>query len=117
MGEKPALRPVKNEIPPVPPGVYDVSMVSRSPVPVFQTPPRYPAELRASGIMGESLVSFIVDLDGTVSDAVVVSATDERFSEAALKAVVQWRFRPAQFGGTGVRCLMMMPITFTLNNN
>ena len=76
--EKPVLRPVKNAPPPNQQWVYDVSKVSVRPVPVIRTPPRYPSDLQRAGITGESVVSFIVRTDGTVGEAVAVSATDTK---------------------------------------
>jgi TonB family protein len=113
--DKLTLRPVKNPMPPNPPGVYDVSKVSRFPAPTFQARPRYPAELRQAGVGGEGVVSFIIGIDGGVEEAVVVSATDVRFGQAAMEAVLKWKFRPAELNGMIVRCHMMVPIVFTLN--
>jgi TonB family protein len=112
---QPVLSPVENPFPPNPPGVYDISKVSVTPVPTSQARPRYPMELRKAGIGGEGVVSFIVGTDGVVRDAVITHATDIRFGEAAVEAVLKWRFRPAQLNGTIVGCHMMVPIVFTLN--
>ena len=114
--EKPILRPVENPMPPNPPGVYDVSKVTVSPVPTFQARPRYPSDLRRAGSGGEGVVSFIVGIDGTVGDVTIVRATDIRFGESAAEAVLKWRFRPAQLKGAVVRCHMMVPIVFTSND-
>jgi protein TonB len=111
--EKPVLRPVTNAAPPIPPGVYDVSKVDVRPIPMFQAPLRYPAELKGAGIAGVGVVSFIVESNGAIGDAVVVSATDARFGDAAVEAILKWRFRPAWLNGTFVRCHMTMPIKFT----
>jgi TonB family protein len=113
---KPVLRPVKNAPPSNPPGVFDVSKVGVRPIPTFQAPLRYPSELQRAGIAGEGIVAFVIGTDGTVGEAVVVSATDARFGDAAVEAIQQWRFRPAQINGTFVRCHMMMPIRFTNPN-
>jgi TonB family protein len=113
---QPVLRPVTNAPPANPPGVFDVNKVGMRPIPIFQATPRYPSELQRAGIAGEGVVAFVVGTDGTVGDAVVVSATDARFGHAAVEAIQQWSFRPAQINGTSVRCHMTMTITFTNPN-
>lgn len=97
------------------PGTYDISKVTEPPRPVFQARPQYPAELRKAKISGEGVTLFIVATDGTVKDAMVVRATDERFGAAAVEAVRKWRFTPAKLNGVVVNCRMMVPIVFTLN--
>jgi protein TonB len=109
------LRPVENQMAPRSAGVYDLSQVNQAPVARFQSRPNYPFELRRAGVSGEGVVSFIVDVDGTVRNAEIVRATDIRFGEAAAAAIVQWKFRPAQVNGAPVACYMTVPIVFTLN--
>lgn len=111
------LRPVENRTPRTPEGVYEISKVSKAPraIPSAMAKPRYPLELRRAGVHGEGVVDFIVGTDGVVRDAVVVRATDVRFGDAALQAVVQWRFEPAEVNGVRVNCRMQVPIVFTLD--
>jgi TonB family protein len=113
--EKMALQPMQMPMPVTPPGVYDISQVSVPPRPTFQARPQYPFALRRAGATGEGVIVFIVRRDGNVGDAVIFRASDIRFGEAALAAVVQWRFQPAQLRGVPVDCMMMVPIVFTLD--
>jgi protein TonB len=66
-------------------------------------------------VSGEGIVSFIIDTEGNVVDAVVVQATDVRFGEAAVEAVLKWKFRPAELNGQVVPCHMTVPIVFSLD--
>lgn len=76
----------------------------------------YPDLLRESGITGQTQLQFVVDAEGRVEPGTVtvLSTTHEGFREASVKAAEKLRFRPARIGGQGVRVLISMPITWTL---
>jgi len=112
--ENEARNKVENPIAATPPEVYDISQVEVVPVAIKQSAPRYPKELRQQWVSGEGVVIFTVLTDGSVSDASIVRATDVRFGEAAVEAVMKWRFRPAKVGGSPVKCRIMVPIEFNL---
>jgi TonB family protein len=82
----------------------------------FQGRPAYPFELRRASVTGQVIVDFFVKTDGTVGNAVAISATDVRFAVAAVKAVESWLFRPGRKGGKLVTTHMQVPIIFTLND-
>jgi outer membrane biosynthesis protein TonB len=54
------------------------------------TPAKYPAEALGEKMRGRATVRIIVDEQGHVTKARVVSAGDPRFGEAALAAVQTW---------------------------
>ncbi len=57
--------------------------------------PEYPRKAARAGISGWVDVRIVVDRDGTVRTAQVVAAEPKgAFDEAALNAVVHWRFQP-----------------------
>jgi TonB family protein len=105
--------PVQVAIPPTPQGVFDISKVDVQPLRIFQSRPQYPFELKKGGVGGEAMVLLIVRRDGSISDAMVVKATDIRFGESALAAILKWRFRPALVSGQAVDCRLMIPITYS----
>jgi TonB family protein len=109
-----AFQPVKNAIPPAPAGVYDISEVNSIPVAVSQVEPVYPAEMKEHDVNGEAMILFTVLIDGTVSEAMVVTANDVQFGHAALNSVRQWRFQPALVNGKPVNCRLMVPISFDI---
>jgi protein TonB len=74
--------------------------------------PTYPWELRAKGIEGTALVSFVVSAKGMILEAKVVSATDSLFGDQALKAVAQWKFEPATVAGIAVSSEVRVPLEF-----
>jgi TonB family protein len=109
------LRPIANAMPPAAEGTFELNDVQVQPAPVYQSPPHYPFELRRAGAQGQCTVLFTVRTDGTVTDALALQASDERFATAAIDAVLRWRFRPAQWRGGAVDCRITLPIVFTVN--
>lgn len=79
--------------------------------------PVYPFEMRRSGIKGEVVVEFIVDTQGNVRDATVISSTHPGFEQAALDAVVKWKFKPGQKGGVAVNTRARQKFPFNLEGN
>jgi TonB family protein len=79
----------------------------------------YPKEARAKEIEGVVYVSFIIELDGTVSQVEVMRGIEkgEMLNEVAVQAIKQlkYKFYPAQMNGNDVRYRMRIPIKFALN--
>jgi TonB family protein len=76
--------------------------------------PAYPPAARSAKLEGKVHVEFVVEADGTVSRESVVKSTDERFDDAALTAVRQWKFKPAVENGTLVASAMRVDVVFQL---
>ncbi|MGR9071637.1 MAG: energy transducer TonB [Gammaproteobacteria bacterium] len=69
--------------------------VSSNVVPLVRIPPRYPMRASARRIEGWVKLEFTITETGTVKDAVVVAAEPENiFDDAALKAIMKWKFKP-----------------------
>lgn len=85
------------------------------PVVKFQARPTYPFLMRASGLRGEVLVDFIVDIEGRVRNAYVVRTLNPSFDDPALEAVRKWRFEPGSVRGVPVITHMQVPVIFTLD--
>ena len=96
--------------------VFDISKLDQVPVPILQTRPQYPFEMRRDGISGQVVVDFIVDTTGTVRNAYAASSSQHEFEASAVEAVSKWRFRPGKKGGRAVNTHMQVPIVFTLNS-
>jgi len=95
---------------------YSTSEVTTPPFPTYQVVPIYPHEYKSDNVQGEAIVSFVVEKDGTVQQARVLSATREGFGYSALQSVVRWRFRPGRMNGQPVRFLLQVPIKFMLES-
>ncbi len=74
----------------------------------------YPTFAVRARLEGRVIVRFIVNADGSVSDAEVVNGIGGGCDEAALDAVRSARFTPGIQGGKAVRVRFAVPITFRL---
>lgn len=86
------------------------------PVPVRTVAPDFPTEMRRAGISGIVMVSCQIDSDGHVQDPKVVKASNEAFSDPAVKAVRQWKFKPAHRDGNAVAVRVTIPMKFSLDD-
>jgi protein TonB len=85
------------------------------PEPLQRTPPRYPSEALRRGETGTAIVRVDVDEEGRVDAVTLVSRTGSRaLDRAAMQAVREWRFRPAQRDGRPVPGSVDVPIEFSL---
>ena len=94
--------------------VVDPSELDAKPVPIFQVPPRFPAQLRKLGMGGEALIEFIVDPNGDAAEVRAVQATHEQFGRAAVEAVRNWKFTPARKGERDVATRVHVPVVFSI---
>lgn len=79
----------------------------------------YPSEARKQGVEGKVYIRFVVEKDGSISDAVIVRDIGAGCGEAALALVnamnspkQQWR--PGMSYNVAVRVLYTMPVLFKL---
>jgi TonB family protein len=64
---------------------------------VRRVPPVYPEGAAAKGISGRVLMGYVVEPDGRVSTVNVLSSVPEgEFDSAAIAAIRQWRYCPAE---------------------
>jgi periplasmic protein TonB len=78
--------------------VFDPAQVDlehQTPLPRVTVGPRYPEPLRRNGIQGTVWIKALITPDGDVSQAEIMKTDHEGFNQAALRAVIQWKFPPA----------------------
>lgn len=64
-------------------------------IPLVRIPPMYPARAERLHLGGTVVVEFTIDAIGRVEDPKVVSAKPAGiFNQAALQAILRWRFKP-----------------------
>lgn len=97
--------------------VLGIDHLDRTPRAVAQPAPDYPFALRQSGVTGQVFVEFEVDTAGRVVTARIVRGGEKEFEEAALRAVLQWRFEPGRKDGRAVPFRMAVPIGFNLTED
>ena len=76
-----------------------VPVMTRPPELVRQVEPKFPSAARKDELSGEVVLKLTLDAEGTVEQAEVIKGAGNGFDEAALDAVVQFVFRPAEIDG------------------
>lgn len=78
-------------------------------------PPAYPLDALLARIEGRVMITASILPNGRVGDArVTTSSGAPSLDEAALRAVRQWRFRPAQRAGRSVPFDVLVPVKFSI---
>ena len=80
--------------------------------------PRYPSLARRRGIEGNVKLSVVIEADGSIGSIEVVESSGSAvLDRAAVAAVREWEFRPAEVRGHPVRAtLELPPIRFKLTD-
>ena len=74
---------------------------------------RYPNDAREAGAQGRVVVSFIVEKDGSISNAKVTKPTYSSFDEEALRVVCAMpKWMPGKQNGEVVRVKYSLPVSF-----
>ena len=78
---------------------------------------RYPEDAREAGTQGRVIVSFIVEKDGSISNAKVAKPTYSSLDEEALRVVnAMPKWVPGKQNGEAVRVKYSVPVSFRLGN-
>jgi TonB family protein len=98
------------------PRVYDLGAGMTAPVPVVAPHPQYTASAMRAKIQGAVRLRCVVRPDGVCSDVTVVRSLDRTFGldEQAVRAIRDWRFRPALRAGTPVATRIDFEMRFAL---
>lgn len=106
--EKPKTFLVVEEMPQYPGGIQSLLQFLSDNV-------HYPVEAEEQGISGRVLCLFIVNEDGTVSDAKIKQSVHPLLDQEALRVVNMLNgWIPAKANGHAVKCAFTLPITFRL---
>jgi protein TonB len=80
-----------------------------------QVKPEYPPIARKAGVEGKVTLLIVIDEEGNVLEADVVFASPAGiFEDAARKAILQWKFKPARQRDKPIKVRMAWPMEFTL---
>ena len=123
-----ARTPAVNTAPPPPVELPRPAVISAPPVaPLSVTPPevmaayadnplpQYPAISRRNGEEGKLLVRVCVKADGAVGSATNIKSSGfARLDQAAVAALLQWRFRPARRGTQPIEGCVDVPWVWSL---
>ena len=75
--------------------IFEFFMVEQKPTVIKQVNPVYPEIARKAGLTGKVFLKFLVDKNGQVSNVTVLKG-QEIFRQAAIDAILQYRFKPAK---------------------
>ena len=76
---------------------------------------QYPVVAEENGVQGRVIVTFIVEKDGSISNAKVVKAVDPSFDKEAIRLVESMpNWIPGKQNGEPVRVKYTVPVTFRL---
>jgi protein TonB len=80
---------------------------------VFDVSPKYPELARAARVEGIVIIEATIDATGKVESARILRSK-EPLDQAALDAVLQWRFTPALLNGEPIPVVMTVTVNFKL---
>ena len=94
-------------------GAVRIGGAVKQPTKIRDVRPVYPAEAQAARVMGVVIVEARIEPDGTVSKAHVLRSIP-LLDQAAIDAVMQWRFVPTLLNGQAIPVVMTVTVNFTL---
>jgi protein TonB len=78
---------------------------------------RYPVIAQENGIQGRVICNFVVERDGSITDAQVVRGVDPSLDREAIRVIQQMpRWEPGKQRGAAVRVRFTLPVVFRLQN-
>ena len=82
------------------------------PSPLRKVDPKYPPTLAAEHVEGEVILYAVIRRDGSVDSIQVVHGIDQQLDANAVRALAQWKFRPAERQGAPVDLEAIVHIPF-----
>ena len=82
------------------------------PSPLRKVDPKYPPTLAAEHVEGEVILYAVIRRDGSVDSIQVVRGIDQQLDANAMRALAQWKFRPAERQGEPVDLEAIVHIPF-----
>jgi len=77
--------------------------------------PKYPVSMKAQGLEATVVLNVTISTEGVPTAISVESiAVDHDFTDAAMEAVKQWRYRPTLLNGQPVEVITTVQVNFTL---
>ena len=76
--------------------------------------PEYPVTMGYSGYRGRVLLEFVVDEKGVPRDPKVISSNHPDFEQAAVAALLKWRFEPGKKAGKAIAARVRQTLIFEI---
>jgi TonB family protein len=109
-----ALPPPQIEDWPAASGIPRANRVSQPPKQINKVPPVYPLAAQLERVRGVVIMEAIVGADGKVRDVRVIRSVPF-LDEAAVAAVMQWEYTPAEINGQPTPVVMTITTTFNMD--
>jgi periplasmic protein TonB len=93
--------------------IYEAYEV-KAPIIVHKVEPVYPAVMMRTRVPATVVVRCVIDRNGQVRDAEIISAAMPPFNDAVLAAVTKWRFRPGTLRGRPVDTYLNLTVNFSV---
>jgi TonB family protein len=90
----------------------DTSTEIAEPLPLKKVDPKYPPTLMAEHVEGEVILYAVIRGDGSVDGIQVVRGIDPLLDGNAVRALAQWKFKPAERNGEPVDLEAIVHIPF-----
>jgi len=90
----------------------DTSGEIAEPLPLKKVDPKYPPTLMAEHVEGEVILYAVIRRDGSVDGIQVVRGIDRLLDANAVRALAQWKFKPAERNGEPVDLEAVVHIPF-----
>jgi len=87
----------------------------KAPVLQQKVDPTYPEAARKARMEGVVILEAIITASGTVEDVKVLKSVNPLLDASAVRAVQQWRYKPATLNGRAVRVYLTVTVTFNLH--
>ena len=81
---------------------------------VYKVNPEYPEDVQSRGIEGNVVLRAVISMEGKTLSLTSVSSPDPELTEAAMKAVREWRYTPSLLNGEPVETLTTTTVNFDL---
>lgn len=86
--------------------------LDKPPRPLTMPAPMFPACMRNKSSLGSAEVRIIIDEKGMIDKIHVTKASEKEFGDAAVAAVLNWRFEPMTVKGKPTKVLFIQKFTF-----
>jgi protein TonB len=99
------------------PGVEEPMRVGgevKEPIEISRVKPQYPEAARKARMQGVVILEAIITKVGNVESVRVLRGLNPLLDNAAMRAVQQWKYKPATFNGRPVPVYLTVTVTFTL---
>ena len=87
----------------------------KKPVQIKRVEPIYPVILIKARIEGTVIIRAVIGKTGEVEDATVQRGAHKMLDDAALGAVMQWKYQPAMLGDRPVKVYFTVVVTFSIH--